>query len=453
MCSELVIRLDEVWKSFPVYARPHHRLLQLIAPRWAGRLRKEFHALKGVSLMIPRGQTVGIVGRNGSGKSTLLQIICGTLDASKGSVAVQGRIAALLELGAGFNPEFTGRENVFLSAAVQGMDAKEVNEKFDDILAFADIGEFIDQPVKTYSSGMYVRLAFSVAIHVEPDLLVVDEALAVGDEAFQRKCFARIEAIRKSGSTVLFVSHSAGTVLELCDRAVLLDGGELLADGAPRDVVALYQKMLYAADDAVSAIKERIREWESGDSTELAVAGMSECQSEGDAIDWFDPALVPESTISYDSRGARVSEPALLSGDGRQVNVLVHGAEYKYQYRVKFERAAGRVRFGMMIKTVTGIEVCGSASAAPTQSSLTSVAAGDEAVVEFKFACRLAPGVYFLNAGVLCLEGEEEIYMDRHIDIAMFRVQDYVGRRGTGLADLVDNARVTLIAVEAEASA
>ena len=228
MSSELAIRVDDVSKAFAIYDKPHHRLLQQLFPNAGRSWHREFHALRNIAFDVRRGETVGIVGRNGSGKSTLLQIICGTLTPSAGRVEVNGRIAALLELGAGFNPEFSGRENVFLNATVLGLQRSEIEQRFDAIAAFADIGEFMDQPVKSYSSGMYVRLAFAVAINVTPDILIVDEALAVGDEAFQRKCHARIERLRNDGATILFVSHSAGMVIELCNRAVLLGCGGLL---------------------------------------------------------------------------------------------------------------------------------------------------------------------------------------------------------------------------------
>src|SRR6185436_14455167 len=193
---------------------------------------------------------LGVVGRNGSGKSTLLQLVAGTLSPTSGDVTITGPVAALLELGSGFNPEFTGRENVFLNGAILGLAHAEVRERMPDILAFADIGEFVDHPVKTYSSGMALRLAFAVATAVAPRVLIVDEALAVGDEAFQRKCFARIEAIREGGAAILFVSHSPLQILELCDVALLLDAGEMLLLDEPRRVVPEYQRLLYAMPDA-----------------------------------------------------------------------------------------------------------------------------------------------------------------------------------------------------------
>lgn len=222
MSSEHAIVVSCLSKCFHIYDTPRDRLLQMLA-RGRRQYYREFWAMRDVSFTIGKGETVGIVGRNGSGKSTLLQLICGTLNPSGGEIQTHGRIAALLELGSGFNPEFSGRENVYMNAAVLGLSREETEARFAEIEAFAEIGEFIDQPVKTYSSGMMVRLAFAVAINVDAQVLIVDEALAVGDELFQRKCYARIEALKQKGATILFVSHSGGTVIELCDRALLLD--------------------------------------------------------------------------------------------------------------------------------------------------------------------------------------------------------------------------------------
>ncbi len=250
----LAIRLRGVSKVYQVYAQPQDRLKQML---WRGRRRfyREFHAVHGVDLDVWRGETVGIVGRNGCGKSTLLKMICGLLEPSAGSVEVRGHVAPLLALGQGFNPDFTGRENVLLNAAILGLSDADIGERFDAIVAFADIGEFLDQPVRSYSSGMYARLAFAVAIHADPDVLVVDEILAVGDEAFTRKCFARIEQIKATGSTILFVSHSLNRVVELCDRGVLMDGGERMLTGDPKTVVSQYRRL----SDAPPAEAARIR--------------------------------------------------------------------------------------------------------------------------------------------------------------------------------------------------
>lgn len=234
--NEIAIKVQNLSKCYQIYDNPRDRLKQFVAPRlqrltWQHPKQyfREFWALKDVSFEVKKGETVGIIGRNGAGKSTLLQMICGTLTPTNGSVETNGRIAALLELGSGFNPEFTGRENVYMNAAVLGLSKEEIDNRFDDIAAFADIRQFMEQPVKTYSSGMVARLAFSVAVQVDPDVLVVDEALSVGDMAFQEKSFTRMKRIRDAGTAILFVSHSTSAVRNFCDRAMWLDTGRMRA--------------------------------------------------------------------------------------------------------------------------------------------------------------------------------------------------------------------------------
>lgn len=433
MSSDLAIRVRGVSKTYPVYRKPHHRLLQMLVPR-GRRWHDEFCALRPLDLDVRRGETVGIVGRNGSGKSTLLQLICGTLAPTTGSIELGGRVAALLELGAGFNPEFTGRENVFLNGTLLGLTREQVAERFDAIAAFADIGEFIEQPVKNYSSGMFVRLAFAVAIHVTPEILVVDEALSVGDEGFQRKCFAKIDEIREAGATVLFVSHSAGTIVELCDRALLLDHGELLMEGTPKRVIASYQKLLYAAPERADEIRASLRHERADDPGQPSERVKHEPIAAEDMAAW-DPGLVPSSTVRYANRGATIEDPHLETPDGRRVNLLTPGMEYDYCYRVRVGETLVGVRCGMMIRSVTGVEIAGAATALP-QDSLDVVEAGSVLVVRFRLRCLLAPGVYFLNAGVLAHFGEGEAYVDRIVDAAMFRVMPDIRRLATGLVDL-----------------
>ncbi len=254
--DEIAIRVQGLSKCYQIYDAPRDRLKQFIAPRLqrlAGLAPKqyfrEFWALKDISFEIKRGETVGIIGRNGSGKSTLLQIICGTLSPTDGTVETRGRIAALLELGSGFNPEFTGRENVYLNAAVLGLSKDEVDARFDAIAAFADIGEFIEQPVKTYSSGMFVRLAFAIQANVDPEILIVDEALAVGDAYFVHRCMARFHELQEKGTTIVFVSHDASAVKRLCARALWLKNGHLIMDGNATVVVDAYLQDLFGLDD------------------------------------------------------------------------------------------------------------------------------------------------------------------------------------------------------------
>ena len=239
MCSDVAIKVENLSKCFHVYDKPRDRVRQLFA-RGDKKYYRDFWALKDVSFEIEKGETIGIIGRNGAGKSTLLQILCGTLTPTDGIVETQGRVAALLELGAGFNPEFTGRENIYLNAAILGLRKEEINARLDDIVAFADIGDFLDQPVKTYSSGMYVRLAFAVIAHVDADILIVDEALSVGDMYFQAKCMSHIKKLIEAGVTFLFVSHDSNAVKALCRRAVYLGDGKVLAVGPTDEVVDAY---------------------------------------------------------------------------------------------------------------------------------------------------------------------------------------------------------------------
>lgn len=451
MCSESAVIVSNLSKSFPVYEKPHHRLLQMLSPAskkkaWF----REFHALKDINFEVKRGETFGIVGRNGSGKSTLLQLICGTLFPSHGGIQVNGRIAALLELGAGFNPDFTGRENVYLNGSVLGLSKDEIDSRFEAIVAFADIGEFIEQPVKSYSSGMYVRLAFSVAINVSPDLLIVDEALAVGDEAFQRKCFARIQRLRDEGSTILFVSHSAGIVTELCDRAVLLDQGEVIALGGPKAVVSKYHKLIYSPADAVAKLREEMKQQMYSD-----VPGIDKFVSEADRVDsklvvsakkdaehkeeaYYDEGMVPQSTISYSSNGVSITKTQLETLDGRRVNVLQEGEQYNFVYTAEFLEPAERVRFGMMIRTTSGLELGGAVSST-TQDAIEAVEKGTRVKAVFPFVCQLMPAMYFLNAGVLADVDGQEQFLDRKIDVGMFRVLPNPARLSTGLTDLVES--------------
>lgn len=465
--DDFSIRVEGLSKRYEIYAQPADRLRQMILPRLQRAVRQpvrawfsEFWALRDVCFEVRRGETVGIVGRNGSGKSTLLQMICGTLNPTAGNITVRGRIAALLELGAGFNPEFTGRENVRLSGLLYGLSERELDARFDAICDFAEIGDFIDRPVKTYSSGMYVRLAFSVAINVSPDVLVVDEALSVGDEAFQRKCFARIDRIRKGGATVLFVSHAAGTVTELCNRALLLDRGELLTQGSPKYVVSRYQKILYSPVAQYPSIRERIRAEREADaisSDEDGKPGVPASDRAGvgsivvrdaipdiarnpaadniDGSSFFEAGLIPKSTFRYDSNGASILDPHVETLDGRRVNILQSHCEYVYVYRVRFDRTVGNVRCGMLIKAVTGLDLAGCVTSWHGDD-LPNVEAGSELEVRFRFPCLFAAGAYFLNAGVQGSIAGEDVYLDRWIDGAMFKVLHDDGRLATTTMDL-----------------
>jgi len=441
VARSVAIHARGLGKAYSVYAHPSDRLKQML---WPGgrRFYTEFVAVRDVDLDVMRGETVGIVGRNGSGKSTLLRMICGTLARSTGTLQVEGRVAPILALGAGFNAEFTGRENVLVNAAVLGLSDAVIRDRLDSIAAFADIGAFFDRPVMSYSSGMYARLAFAVAIHVDPDILVIDEILAVGDEAFNRKCFARIEEIKRTGATILFVSHSPNLVVELCDRAVLMDAGERLLTSDPKTVLSRYHRLLYAPRAQTAAIREEIRQLDRGEepAARKSIPGSPRAAHAPARASTgrYDPKLQPESTVEYAARGARIREPRILDDSGRRVNVLVAGARYTYTYDVEFLEDAFQVRFGMMIKLVTGFELAGQASHA-ARKGIEHVPAGSVATVRFPFRALVVPGVYFLNSGVLGIRDEEGGYLHRILDAAIFRVEGSPGRV-TGAIDLSDQA-------------
>jgi lipopolysaccharide transport system ATP-binding protein len=427
--EDVAIQLSGVGKCYRMYRQPADRLKELVRSgfsRWSGlkmrALHASFWALRNVTLAINKGETVGIIGRNGSGKSTLLQMLCGILTPSAGTIDVKGRVAALLELGAGFNPDFSGLENIYVSAAVMGLSREETESRLTQIIEFADIGEFINRPVKTYSSGMYVRLAFAVAISASPDILVVDEALAVGDEPFQRKCYARIAQIRAAGATIIVVSHSTDTLLQLCTRAVLLDGGAMVCVGEPKAVIDAYYALLNGG------AKKSSSPTDGGGNRELPVSADGDCTTGSEesrsnvADDSFDPGLRPQSTLTYDSVGAIISEVKILDLTQRRVNVLAPGKEYVYTYRVRFDVDASRVYFGMLIKTVEGLEL-GAAGSHRMGDGVEAVSRGSCFIVSFRFRNVFSPGVYFTNAGCAGNVEGRDVFMHRIVDALAFRVE------------------------------
>lgn len=454
--SEIAVRVTDLSKCYQIYRAPSARLKQFIVPRLQRLARihkkqyyRDFWALSNISFQVERGETVGIVGRNGSGKSTLLQLICGTLTPTSGVCETHGNIAALLELGTGFNPQFTGLENVFFYGQILGMSYEHINQILPDILAFADIGNFIHQPVKTYSSGMLVRLAFAVSVSREPEIFVVDEALAVGDEAFRRKCFARIEALREKGTTILFVSHAATMVIELCDRALLLDSGELLFDGPPKETVAHYHKLLFAPTERRAQLCQDILKAgasasASPPSNSLSAPGAGAAPEKKKRPEYVE-GLVSQSRIEYEQLGAAIVDPHIETLDGERVNILVAMQEYQYCYRVKFSQHVRHVQFGMLIKSISGVEI-GGALHPNVFDRIDCVTAGEERHITFKFRCQLNPGTYFFNSGVQGLTDvhPKAIYMHRVIDAVMFKVQPYKEREATAMVNLDISSTATI---------
>lgn len=442
MSSDSAIKVSRVSKRFQIYSKPEDRLKQMVPAPLRGVLGlsrssyfTDFQAVNDISLEVARGETVGIIGRNGSGKSTLLQLICGTLQPSTGSINVRGRIAALLELGAGFSPEFTGRQNVFLNCAILGLTSAQTEARFEAIERFADIGVFIDQPVKTYSSGMFIRLAFAVAINVDPDILIIDEALAVGDEAFQRKCFARIEQIRDNGATILFVSHGAQTILQLCDRAILLDAGEKLMDGPPKPVIQQYQRLIHAGSGAGEAIRSQLRAALTEDALrptdDPEHAAPSAASGGGvkivtnkalSSFEAFDPDLKPHNTLHYGEDTQTISKLRIETLSGKPVNVLDSGQTYRLRYSATFARDVTGIVFGMQIKTVSGLVIAGANTSLPGTGAVRAATAGASYAVAVEFAARFVSGTYFLDVGV-AVSGDTLRFQHRIVDGLAFRVR------------------------------
>lgn len=415
MDAEIAIRVDGLSKCYQIYDKPHQRLLQML---YHGHRRyfREFWALKDVSFNVRRGETVGIIGKNGSGKSTLLQMICGTLAPTAGRIETIGRIAALLELGAGFNPEFTGRENVYMNGAVLGFTHEEMDERFAAIAAFADIGEFIEQPVKSYSSGMYVRLAFAVQAMVNPDILVVDEALAVGDAKFQAKCFERLRQLKEGGTSILLVTHSSEQVVTHCDRAVLLDAGGIVEQGEPRRVVNRYMDLLFG--------KER-KEHERPPEADATAAEVLPGRDLHTAQDLFHtrPGYNPHE-YRWGDGSASILDYRLTAGDEAYPTGVETGQMLTLSVSIRFLETLVRPILGITIKSKEGVTVYGANSETLDLREFAAYgAAGTGIAATARFPCRLAPGDYFISLGIATREGDEIIPRDRRYDAIHLQVR------------------------------
>lgn len=422
MSFDIAIRVEGLSKCYEVYEHPRDRLKQFFLSRSCYFLKlkpkkyfREFWALKDVSFEVKKGESLGIVGRNGSGKSTLLQILCGIITPSGGSFEVAGRIVALLELGSGFNLEFTGRENVYLNASLLGLSRVEIDKLLGQIIDFAEVDSYIDQPLKTYSTGMMLRLAFAVAVHSNPDILVIDEALAVGDELFQRKCFSKIESMRSIGVTLIMVSHSSSAIIDHCNKAIFLDHGNKISFGRAKNVIGLYHKYIYAAPEELEKIKN-----EPIDKKNVVELDPTHLSKENECEPFYDPNFLSKSQVAYGTNAATIHSFGIYKLSGEQVNLLTGDHDYIYEYKVDFHGDAERIKFGMLIKTVSGIELGGSIS---TFSKLKSnITASDSYTARFKFSCYLNSGVYFLNAGILGSVNNQEVFLHRIEDAICFRV-------------------------------
>ena len=362
MSSEIAIDVVGLHKSYLIFDSPVHRLWQMLL-RGKKHFFREHHVLKGISFQVRRGETVGLIGRNGSGKSTLLQIICGTLEASDGEHRVNGRVAALLELGAGFNPEYTGAENVRMSAQILGLSNEEVDARFDSILRFADIGDYVDQPVKTYSSGMFMRLAFAVIAHVDADVLIIDEALAVGDAYFVQKCMRFLHTFSSSGGTLLFVSHDSSTITSLCDRAIWLQDGKVRMDDAPKQVTQAYLADLYRQEQGDDEVAQQIQE--QGKAMLQHSADDDYADARRDLVlnsnlrNDLEVSRFDETGDVFGKGGARILDTRLLDEHGARLQWAVGGEPVSLVVTLHCSEPISGLIVGFLVRNRQGLSLFG----------------------------------------------------------------------------------------------
>jgi ABC-type polysaccharide/polyol phosphate transport system ATPase subunit len=416
----IALRVENLSKQYRIYNRPGHRLRESLSRgRWKSH--REFWALSDINFELEAGTTTGIIGPNGSGKSTLLQIITGTLDPTHGTVWHDGRIAALLELGAGFNMEFSGVENVFMNASLMGLGRGETEALLPEIERFAEIGDFIHQPVKTYSSGMYIRLAFATAISTHPDILIIDEALSVGDAVFQHRCLRRIKEMQEHGTTILFVSHDPSAIKALCTRAVLLNGGHVVADGKPADVLNRYQKLIMEREDAYAAVENRVANVETG------VTGSED--------DDFHSTQPLQYSFRHGDRSAEIISAGIFDASKGPADLIESGDPLTARLRVRFHRSIEEPVFGFLIRNRHGIHAYGSNT---EQKGLKfgMVSAGEIVDVTFSFDAWLGADFYNVSYATHSADGVSYDWID---GASFFRIASVVPVEG--IANL--NARAT----------
>lgn len=431
MSSDTALRVNNVGKRYEIYDAPHHRLFQTLL-RGRKQFYKEFWALRDISFEVRRGECVGILGRNGSGKSTLLQVIAGTLMPTDGSVEVNGRVSALLELGSGFSPEFTGRENVYMNGSILGFSKAQIDEKFDEIAAFADIGEFIEQPVKIYSSGMYVRLAFAIAINVDPDILIVDEALAVGDARFSSRCMNKIRQFQESGVSILFVSHDTETVKRLCDHSLVLDRGQVVNRGLSADMVNWYIAFLtndFDLEKTMQMQQEAVRQAEAS-SAVMTENESQKTQSQTvpsppqERVDCrIDRAQHPEFTYFRHGDGnARIISAGLYDNKGRSIQYAMFGQHVQIRVEVEFYAELPYHIIGMQIRDSRGTDII-AINTFQERLKIPPVKLGERLSYTFEIPIELRPGNYSISCMVAYDQAKME-WMDWVDNILLFCVVD-----------------------------
>ena len=401
--SEVAIRVDDVSKLYKFYDKPSDRLKESLGLT-RKKLYKEHYALHNVSFDVKRGETVGIIGTNGSGKSTILKIITGVLNPSGGHVEIDGRISALLELGAGFNMEYTGIENIYLNGTMIGFSREEIDAKMQDILDFADIGDFVHQPVKTYSSGMFVRLAFAVAINIDPEILIVDEALSVGDVFFQAKCYKKFEDFKKMGKTILFVSHDLGSISNYCDRVVLLNRGKKLAEGTPKEMVSMYKRIMVNQDKAeeIAAHQMDMSSLEEDDEKEIKEAA---CEGQ-----WKKHYNLNPDVDEYGNGAAEIEDFAIIDENGNYTNAIVKGTRFRLKSKVKFKQDIHDPIFTYTFKNIQGVAITGT-NTMYEKKDVPLAKEGETYVATFEQDMFLQGGEYLLSMSCTGYrDGEFQVY-------------------------------------------
>jgi len=438
MQSNLAINVCDVTKIYRLYDKPIDRLKESISLTHK-KYHKEFFALDKISFSVEKGSTVGIIGTNGSGKSTILKIITGVLNPTTGSVEVDGNISALLELGAGFNMDYTGIENIYMNGTMMGFSREQMEAKLPEILEFADIGDFVYQPVKTYSSGMFVRLAFALAINVEPEILIVDEALSVGDVFFQAKCYRRMEEIRKTGTTILMVTHDMGSVIKYCDKVILLNKGEFLAEGPAGEMVDLYKKILAGRMDDLEADLAKRLDSNFSDMMELNNDINKTHAKEYHGLMKDKISINPNKTEYGDGR-AEIYDLGLLDSKGELTNLLLKGEEFTIREKIRFNANIESPIFTFTIKDKKGTELSGT-NTMFEGVEVKPVKPGDEAVVEFKQKMTLQGGEYLLSMSCTGFENGTHVVYHRLYDVTFITV---ISNKNTvGVYDMESKVNLT----------
>ena len=395
---KLAIEVDNVQKIYKLYDKPSDRLKEAFG--FGKKTKHKLHyALKGVDMKIYQGETVGIIGTNGSGKSTILKIITGVLNPTSGRVLVNGRISALLELGAGFNMEYNGIENVYLNGTMMGFSEKEIEAKLPEILSFADIGDYVYQPVKTYSSGMFVRLAFAVAINIEPEILIVDEALSVGDVFFQAKCYHKFEEFKKMGKTIVFVSHDLSSISKYCDRVYLLNQGNILGEGSPKAMIDTYKRVLVGQYDESENAGEESENLLDDEDLQRAAAKKADGAAKDAAEASAEAKGQNPNALEYGTKQAQIEEFYITDDRGVPTNAILKGTMFTIHMKVRFMDPIPAPIFAFSVKNVIGVEITGT-NTMIEKAFLDSVEPGDVKNVTFTQKMNLQGGEYLLSLGV-----------------------------------------------------